>query len=578
MIGCGQMAASENYGDFIYRHGNSSLPDLERLAGNGCFSYVNQEFVIFHEPLGEIPPVAPGNYPYSAIPALYGLLDSGSMEEAGILGTFRQPSLNTRGAGTIVGFIDTGIDYQNPLFRGEDGRTRILGIWDQTREGEPFEVHSSNGFPFRFQYGREYLRDAIDEALRSDDPQSVVPTADTDGHGTFLAGIAAGGETADGSFTGAAPSCFLGVVKLKPAKEYLRDYYRIPKDAAAFQSTDIMMGVTWLLSLASRYKMPLVICLGLGSNQGGHDGTSPLAQVLNRLQIFSGVSAVCAAGNEAGRRHHYIGRIPDSAPYDEAELQVSEKERGFSVELWADSPEVYTVGLVSPTGESADRIPLRVGEDTTVRFPLDQSAVAVSYETVAGGRNSYLALLRFLDPSPGIWRIRVYPTATVTGVYHMWLPIHGFVREDTVFLRADPFTTITEPGNSPFAITTAAYNHLNGGLYIHSSRGFARDGRVKPDLAAPGVEVYGPGVSSVPGIFPMTRMTGSSVAAAHTAGAVADLFSWGYVSGNDPYISNSTVKAYLTRGAKRNPGYTYPSREWGYGTLDLYQSLLSLRN
>ena len=160
----------------------------------------------------------------------------------------------------------------------------------------------------------------------------------------------------------------------------------------------------------------------------------------------------------------------------------------------------------------------------------------------------------------------------------MWLPIHGFVRDDTVFLRADPFTTVTSPGNSPFAITAGAYNHLNDSLYIHSSRGYTRDGRIKPDLTAPGVGVYGPGVSSVPGVFPMERMTGSSVAAAHTAGAVADLFSWGYVSGNDPYINNNTVKAFLTRGAKRNPSYTYPNREWGYGTLDLYQSFLSLRN
>lgn len=578
MLECTGIPALENYGDFIYRHGNNSLANLEQLAGNGCFSYVNEEFVIFHAPLDEIPPVSLQNYPYSSIPALYGLLDNTSMEASGILATFRQPSFNARGQGTIIGFIDTGIDYQNPIFRNRDGSTRILGIWDQTQDSAAFEITGPRNFPFRFLYGREYPAADINEALSSLNPLEIVPSVDTIGHGTFMAGIAAGGELEADNFIGAAPSCYMGVVKLKPAKQYLREYYHIPNDAVAYQSTDIMMGITYLLLLAYRYQMPLTICLGIGSNQGGHDGTSPLAQVLNRLQIFLGVSAVCAAGNEAGWRHHYIGYLTDSSPYDEVELRVGEGESGFQAELWASLPEIYTVGFISPTGEIIDRIPLRAGQDETIRFSAEQTTIMVSYVSIAGGQGNYLVLLRFITPSPGLWRIRVYPTVIITGTFHIWLPIHGFIKEDTVFLRADPFTTITSPGNAVFPITVSTYNHLNGSLYIHSSRGYTRDGRVKPDLAAPGVDIYGPGISSVPGVYPMVRMTGSSAAAAHVAGAVADLYSWGYVNSNDPYISHNTIRAFLTRGAQRNPGYTYPNREWGYGTLDLYQSLLSLRN
>ncbi len=578
MITCEENVSGENYGDFIYRHGNSSLDGLAGILGSDCFSYVNDEFVIFHVPLDQVPPISPQNYPYSTIPHLYGLLDSTSMEQAGILPTFRQPSLASRGEGTIIGFIDTGIDYQNPLFRNTDGSTRILGIWDQTVEGTPFELLDPVGFPYRFLYGTEFTETAINEALSSLTPLSVVPSEDSIGHGTFMASIAAGSTMEGEDFTGAAPSCYLGVVKLKPAKQYLREYYRIRDDATAYQSNDIMMGVIYLILLAYRYEMPLTICLGVGSNQGGHDGFSPLALVLNKLQIFLGVSVVCAAGNEAGRQHHYIGSISDSVSYDEVELRISEGGRGFDVELWANFPEVYTVGFVSPTGQAVDRIPLRMREESTVRFSLEQSSISVSYETIGGGQSSYLALMRFVDPAPGIWRIRVYPTVTVTGVYHMWLPIYGFVENGTAFLRADPFTTVTSPANAPFPITVSTYNHLNGSLYIHSSRGYTRDGRVKPDLAAPGVDVYGAGISSVPGIYPMVRSTGSSVAAAHTAGAVADLYSWGYVNGNEPYINHNTIKAYLTRGANRSSSYIYPNREWGYGTLDLYQSLLSLRN
>ena len=111
-----------------------------------------------------------------------------------------------------------------------------------------------------------------------------------------------------------------------------------------------------------------------------------------------------------------------------------------------------------------------------------------------------------------------------------------------------------------------------------SSRGYTRDGRIKPDLAAPGVNVYGPGISSVPDNFPYTRMTGSSIAAAHVAGAAASLYSWGYVKGNEPSINSRSIKAYLTLGADRIASYRYPNPEWGYGTLNLYQSFLTMRD
>ena len=339
-----------------------------------------------------------------------------------------------------------------------------------------------------------------------------------------------------------------------------------------------MMGISYLRLLAARYRMPLVICIGLGSNQGGHNGAAPVSDTLNNLQTLLGVTAVCAAGNEVGFRHHYLGHISANTGYDEVELRVAEGERGFLAELWADFPEVYTLGFVSPTGEVIDRIAYRRDEDTTVRFSLEETSITVSYVASIGPQSSYLAYMRFTSPSAGLWRIRVYPTVSITGIFHIWLPVQGFVSDETVFLEADPYTTITGPGNAQVPITASTYNHLNGSLYIHSSRGYTRDGRIKPDLAAPGVDVYGPGISSVPGDFPMTRMTGSSVAAAHVAGAAANLYSWGYVHGNYPTITTSAIKAYLTRGAKRSTAYTYPNREWGFGTLNLYQSFLSLRD
>ncbi len=587
---CNMSGAHEDYADFIFRYNNRSLDSLIDAYGTSCISLVDDEYAIIHYPLADIGEISLENQSYLAIPFLYGLQDTTSMAESGILATFQQPALNSQGNGVLIGFLDTGIDYQNPLFRENNGDTRILGIWDQTAPDSGFALSGTRQDTYPFLYGTEYREEVINEALRSDNPLDLVPVTDTIGHGTFLAGIAAGGQTMDGSFTGAAPRASIGVVKLRPAKQYLRDYYRIPAAAAAYQSNDIMMGVTYLRLLALRYSMPLVICLGLGSNQGGHNGASPLDVTLNNLRTFLAVTPVCAAGNEAGKRHHYLGRTapnptpgqtpgsPITSPYDEVELRVGENERGFLLELWADSPEIYTVGFVSPTGQVIERIPYRRSQAFATEFSLEGTTVIVSYLAAIGPQNSFLAYMRFLNPAAGIWRIRVYPTVSITGIFHMWLPLDGFISDGTYFLLPDPFTTITSPGNAVVPITVSTYNHLNGSLYIHSSRGYTRDGRVKPDLAAPGVDVFGPGVSSVPGDFPMTRMTGSSIAAAHVAGAVANLYSWAYTLGNAPDITNSGIKAYLLRGANRSSSYTYPNREWGYGTLNLYQSFLSVRN
>lgn len=274
-----------------------------------------------------------------------------------------------------------------------------------------------------------------------------------------------------------------------------------------------------------------------------------------------------------------MGRLLNDQEYDDVEIRVANGERGFFIELWATEPELYTVGFVSPTGEVIPRLPIGLGAEITVPFTLEQTVITVNYRTTEIGSGSQFVLMRFEAPTAGIWHIRVYNSLFITGIFHMWLPVEGFISEDTFFLRSDPNTTITEPANAAVPITVSTYNHINNSIYIHSSRGYTRGGLIKPDLAAPGVNVYGPGLS--PGgageTFPMTRRTGSSVAAAHVAGAVADLFTWGIVRGNNTAMSDASVRAYLIRGANRNPAYTYPNREWGYGTLDLYQTFLRIR-
>lgn len=560
--------ASEDYADFIYNYSSQNvLSPTGPLLSGACTEFVTQNYAIFYVPLNSILPLSLEKYAYYSIPNLFTPLDTSSMDASGILSTFNTPALANKGAGTMIGFLDTGIDYTNRLFRKPNGTTRILGIWDQTLPVDTDELPPGVPDYFRMSgasYGTEFTEEQINEALASDDPLSLVPSRDTNGHGTFIAGIAAGGSLPDDSFTGAAPECSLVVVKLKQAKRYLRDYYLIPEDATAFQENDIMMGIKYLRVMAHRYRMPLVILIALGSNMGSHEGLSPLSTSIQDVTRFLGFSAVIAAGNETGLSHHFEGIIPSDEPYQDVEIRVGEEEsrRGFVLELWATNSDTYSVGFVSPTGEAISRIPIISGNETRIPFLLEDTVITVNYQLIEALTGRQLIFMRFEEPTMGIWRIRVYNSQFFTGSYHMWLPVEGFISDQTVFLNPSPNNTITLPGNSPSPLTIGAYNHLNNSIYIHSSRGYTLSNVIKPDLAAPGVDVYGPALTGPPDTVPMTRRTGTSVAAAHAAGAVANLMSWGFVEGNDRSMSEAAIRSYLVRGAKRNPALSYPNREY----------------
>lgn len=584
MPSCSINPASEEVADFIYRSSSAytSMDQLENYIL--CHESASREYEILYFPLASIPPLSLVTYYYYSIPKLYTLLDTSSMEAAGILPIFQQPALNNRGEGVLIGLIDTGIDYQNPLFKNLDGTTRIAGIWDQTLSADPSQPASaskgSQEDTIEVLYGTAFTSRQINEALRSDRPLDIVPSIDAEGHGTFMAGIAAGGQSPSGDFIGAAPKAAIGMVKLKPAKKYLRDFFLIQEDASAYQENDIMTGVRYLTELAHRLHMPLALCISLGSNSGSHEGTTPLGQILQASSQSIGTINIIAGGNETGLSHHYLGNLPSGQNSEDVEIRVAEGERGFVTEFWSNITDLYTVGFISPSGETISRIPMTLGRETKISFLLEPTIITINYLPNESGSGRQLIFFRFENPTAGVWRIRVYNSLYLNGRYHMWLPVESFCKPETIFLRPNPDTTITNPGNARFPLTISAYNHVDGSIYLHSSRGFTINEQIKPDLAAPGVNVYGPTVPPVPANteeLPMTRKSGSSVSAAHAAGAVANLLSWGLVAGNDMTMSTSSVRGYLVRGAKRTPGYEYPNREFGYGTLDLYQSFLDLR-
>ena len=582
MPDCSSLIVSEETGDYIIEYNSLYFEQIQRQDGV-CISCINDTWCILYT-----------NYPgsrniniqqgYYSVPKLYGLMDTTSFDASGITATLNQPLLNVRGQGVLIGFLDTGIDYLREDFKASGGRTRIAAVWDQTIQSVNYEEDTGEAAGTEqydreqvqgmVQYGTVYTREDINAAIAAEregqNPYDIVPSRDENGHGTFLAGVAAASETAD--YIGAAPEAEILMVKLKPAKKYLRDFYLLPERVEAYSETDMMMGVRFLQQYAIREKKPLVICVGLGTASGSRTGALPFADLLNTLARQVNTVVVTCTGNEANNRTHTSGLAVSDTEPSEIEITVGADERGFVMEIWAESLDILSVAITSPSGERISRIPARIDTGGVYNFLLERSQVAVNYRVVESASGYEVIFMRFINPAQGIWKIHVYSLTNIVGRYNAWLPLKQFLSGDTYFLNSNPSTTLTEPGAAERVISVGAYNHITDASYAASGRGYTATGLVKPDFVAPGVDVYG--VRAGGGY---TTRTGTSVAAAHAAGAAALLLTWGVTDGNLPYMGTNEVKSVLIRGAKRENNTVYPNNIYGYGKMDVIEAFYKLR-
>lgn len=547
---------SEEYADFIGRYGNTEDMALQQFDGL-CPQLVNDRYVILYERISDIDPISMENYVYSSIPKLYGLMDTTAVAATGSLQLQEMTGFRLTGRDVIVGFIDTGIDYTNEIFRFSTGQTRILSIWDQSDE--------SGNTPDGFSYGSEYLSPDINRALESENPNEVVPHRDENGHGTFMASVACGRASEENDFIGAAPDSQLVVVKLKKAKQYLKDYFYIEGEEV-YQENDIMLAVSYLRSVQLRENKPMVIVLGVGSGNGSRIGGSPLAQVLDDVGNIIGTCVLVCAGNEGSERLHYEGQMEDGE-VREVELRVGEGVDGMALELWGKSPDIFSVSFVSPLGESTPEIAARKDASETIEFLLDGTVLEINYSLVESGSGEEVIFMRFTNPSAGIWVIRVYGNNILDGQFNIWGNLRQFTNEDTYFLNPQPNGTITVPSGSENIITVGGFDSYNNGIYPNTGRGLEDGNEQKPDIVAPAVNVFGAGINNN-----FVRRTGTSVAVALTAGCCAQLLQWGVVEGNEPYMKTNYIRNYLIRGADRDRDINYPSTQWGYGKINLVET------
>lgn len=546
---------SEDYADIIIqnRYLNLYAPVEEAIRIDSRVSMINV-------PISEINKCSFDRYGYQGFPLCYSLEAVLSLNASRVPNVQSISNLGMLGQGVLIAIIDTGIDYQHEAFKNADNTTRIHSIWDQTIN-DPNDPNVVNP---TILYGTEFTREMINEALVSQNPLDIVPSIDEFGHGTAIAGIIAGNESFEHNFRGVVPQAELVVVKLKQAKRISKEMFSIPEQVLCYQETDIMFAVNYVRSQAELLNRPLAICIAVGSNQGSHDGRGVLSFYLSEVADIPGMCVVISAGNEGIGRRHFYGMLTSNVPYNEFQVRVGSNEAGFSMEIWKSSPYRISIDITSPTGEYIKQVYPSLYNCTEHNFIFIPTIVWINNYLIETGTGDQLVLLRFTNPIEGVWKFRVYNLDNQITDYHVWLPAEGMISDDTYFIDSNPDTTITSPGNSYFPITITAYNHENNSIYYGASRGLTREGVLKPELAAPGVDIVCPISNNRYG-----TVTGTGAAAAHATGIAAMLLEWGIIKGNNTTMDGGDIKSMLIRGAQKNPDGSI-NNIWGYGRIDAY--------
>ena len=561
---CYEAVYSEDYADYIVEY-NGDRQVLEEIYSNACLFFIDNRYAILYSKKRRDYMESFGNLAYNIFPKLLAPMDAAVGEAAyntpSILSMINGENLDNEsvlgldGKDIVIGIVDTGIDILNEEFLNEYGRTRIKYAWDQS-------VNSSSGdsyageFPFGTYYTEEQLNRFVEEG------NSVLRGEDN--HGNYLASIAAGRNN------GIAVNSDLVVVKLKKAKENLKELYGV-RQGEAYSEADIMLAIAYILQCSYRLRKTVSILIGFGTNSGSHTGSAALEAYINNIGILRGVCVSVAGGNEGSAGHHTDGDIEEN---EQAVIEINVPEKtAFTLEIWGKAPGVYAIGMDIAGGEIIDRIPPRFDRSQIIKPIFGGGTIYVDYFLVEGQSGDELILVRFFDTPRGLYRITLTATGTVEKQYRAWLPVSGFVPEGLVFTNPVTWGTVTVPGTAVTPIVSGAYNYSDGSIYVNGSRGYTANSVVKPDIAAPGVNITGAGPYG-------TKVTGSgsSISAACAVGAAALMQQWSRDRGLSPYINGNQIRQYLIRGADRENSRRYPDRYYGFGTLNLRKTFESLRN
>ncbi len=528
--------------------------DILRVAASvgGMAELLSDNFAILTIPLGQL--LSLFSYPeieYIELPKTLTFVLSRSLSHACITYVQSDFGFGLKGNGVLIGIIDSGIDYTHPDFRNPDGTTRIAYLWDQSIDGAP---------PEGFLHGTEYSGEQINAALQSPDPYAVVPSRDNIGHGTAVAGIAAGnGRGSQGVQVGAAPQATLAIVKLGDIDDRLTT-----------RSTQIMRGIKYLYDKAGQLSMPLSINLSYGTNFGAHDGNSLFESYINDMAERGRSVINVATGNEGAAGHHFSGRVIENGQVT-VEFTTSGQVNEIYMPVWKNFVDSFSYELLSPSGRTTGEIlPIQ----SAVNVILDNVQVEMYFGQPTNYQLAQENYFRFRGvsgrPIPqGVWTLIIRGLDIVDGRFDIWMPTTDAVSGGTAFLQPDTSVTLTLPSTTQNVVSVGGYNSLLGTSADFSGRGYTRFiVFVKPDVVAPAVAITTARAGGGYDVF-----TGTSMAAPFVTGSSALMMEWGIIQGNDPFLYGQRVKAFLQKGARRDLPIAYPNPIWGYGTLCLNNTM-----
>ena len=460
-------------------------------------------------------------------------------KRASCISLVQVPPLSLTGRGVLVAVIDSGIDYKHQEFLNPDGSSRILYLWDQMAVGTP---------PTGYTMGREFTQEDLNQSL-SEDRDAV--TADTSGHGTAVAAIAAGNS-------GVAYESELIVVRLGQ-----------PRTESFPRTTELMQAVNYVIEKAVEIGRPVAINLSFGNTYGSHAGNSLVETYLDDMSNFWKSVLVIGTGNEGNAAGHTEVILPMGRD-TEVPFLIQSYETSLNIQIWKSYVDNILLELISPEGQRVGYFQPVLGPQ---RFTLGQTEILIYY-----GEPSPFSMYQeiFVDFIPkqnyldsGQWRFRLIPERIADGRVNFWMPTHTILNSGTRFLYPSPEHTLTIPSTALRAISVAAYDSIRNVYADFSGRGNNINGIGKPDLAAPGVGIR----TAAPGNQYVT-VDGTSFAAPFVTGSSALLMQYGIVDGNDPFLYGEKVKADLRYGAQPLPGITeYPNPLIGWGALCVSESL-----
>lgn len=470
------------------------------------------------------------------------------------------PYLNLTGRGILVGIIDSGINYLNQEFMREDDTSRILYIWDQTVQGE-----EDNDLYIGTEYSNEKINEAINTYRKGGEPYTIVPSKDEIDHGTKMAGII-GARGYNGQMQGVANDCDFIAVKLLQSPNYkkvLRDN-NIP-EVPVYSNAEVLAAIEYLRKKCYELVRPMIIYMGVGSNDGSHDGYNITGRFITSIASKANIIFVLGTGNLGDSEGHVTEFIKNINEVSTVELKITRTIKSLSFYIWIEKPDRMALNIIDPVGEEFGFSLPRIYSVENKDFFLMNTTVRVECSDPENFTGHQVFYLSFTDIKEGIWKIQLRGEYITTGRYDIWLPDKMLLPEGTKFLNPNPYSTLTVPSTAKRVITISYYDSVNNSILASSGKGFNTNYLVNPDIAAPGINI----LTTSGKDNKITTVSGSSAATAIAAGVCCLLTQWGIIDKKLRSIFSTQLRSTLIYGAKRERLYDYPNEDIGYGKLDL---------